>query len=149
MKILVVSDSVYGNTEKIARAIGEAITGDVKVMRAGETEPAELEGVDLLIVGAPTQAGRPTPAMMDFLNKIPGSVIKGISVAAFDTRISAKWVGIFGYAAGKIASNLKKKGGNLVLNPEPFFVNGKEGPLKEGELERAAAWAQEVIKSMK
>ena len=148
MKTLVVYDSVYGNTEHVARAIGGAVTGDVKVLHAGEADSAELEGVDLLIVGAPTQAGRPSPAMQDFLAKISKSVIKGISVAAFDTRISAKWVGIFGYAAGKIASNLKKKGGTLVLNPEPFFVTGKEGPLKEGELERAAAWAQEVVKSI-
>ena len=61
-----------------------------------------------------------------------------MNVATFDTRISAKWVGIFGYAAAKIARNLKKKGGNLILNPEPFYVNGTEGPLKDGELERAA-----------
>jgi len=151
MKALVVYDSVYGNTEQIARAIGGAIggaiTGDVKVLHAGEVNPSELEGVDLFIIGAPTQAGRPSPAMLDFLNKISKSVINGISVAAFDTRIPAKWVGIFGYAAGKIAKNLKSKGANLILTPEPFFVTGKEGPLKEGELERAAAWAQEVVKS--
>jgi DNA-binding CsgD family transcriptional regulator len=49
-----------------------------------------------------------------------------------------KLVGIFGYAAGKIAGSLKTKGGTLILSPEAFFVKGKEGPLKEGELERAA-----------
>ena len=36
MKVLVVYDSAYGNTEKIARAIGSAISGDVKVLRAGK-----------------------------------------------------------------------------------------------------------------
>ena len=149
MKTLVVYDSVYGNTEQIARAIGGAITGDVKVVHAGEVNPSELEGVDLLIAGAPTQRGRPTPAMQDFLNKISKSVINGVNVAAFDTRLSAKWVGIVGYAAGKIASSLKKKGGALILPPEAFLVKGMEGPLKEGELERAAVWAQEVVKSIK
>ena len=146
MKTLVVYDSVYGNTEQIAIAIGGAITDDVKVLRAGEVNPSELEGVDLLIVGAPTQGGRPTPAMRGFLNEISKSVIKGVSVAAFDTRISAKWVGIFGYAAGKIASSLKKKGGNLILSPEGFFVEGVKGPLKEGETERAATWVKGIIK---
>ncbi|MCK4863739.1 MAG: flavodoxin family protein [Dehalococcoidales bacterium] len=149
MKTLVVYDSVYGNTEKIARAIGGAITGDVKVLHAGEANPAELEGIDLLIVGAPTQAGRPTPAMQAFLKKVTENAVNGMSVASFDTRIPAKWVGIFGYAAGKIGKNLKKKGGNLILPPEPFFVKGTEGPLKEGELERAASWATETIKSIK
>ena len=147
MKALVVYDSVYGNTEKIARAIGGAITGDVKVLSASDVNPAELESIDLLIVGAPTQGGRPTPVMREFLEKIPESTIKGVQIAAFDTRFSTKWVGIFGYAAGKIASSLKKKGGVLVLLPEAFFVKGTKGPLKEGELERAAGWAQEEIKS--
>jgi flavodoxin I len=144
MKALVVYDSVYGNTEKIARAIGSAITGDVRVLRAGEVSLSELESVDLLIVGAPTQGGRATPPVRDFLNKVAGPAVKGRNVAAFDTRISAKWVGIFGYAAGRIAKNLKSKGANLIVNPEPFFVEGTQGPLKEGELERAASWAKEL-----
>ena len=147
MKTLVVYDSVYGNTEEIARAIGGAITGDVKVMHAGEASPSELESIDLLIAGAPTQGGRPTPAMQGFLKRVTEPAIKDMNVAAFDTRISAKWVGIFGYAAGKIAKNLKGKGGNLILNPEPFYVKGTKGPLKEGELERAANWAKEIVKS--
>lgn len=149
MKILVIYDSVYGNTEQIARAIGGAIANDVKIVSVREVEPSELKGIDLLIAGAPTQGGRPTPAMQDFLNKYQESDIRDMNVATFDTRISAKWVGIFGYAAGRIAKSLKKKGGHLLLNPEPFFVEGTKGPLKEGELERAAAWAQEVINSLK
>jgi len=147
MKVLIVYDSVYGNTEKIAQAIGSVITGDVKVLRAGEVNTSELESLDFLIVGAPTQGGRPTPVMQDFLKKVTESAVKGINVAAFDTRISTKWVGIFGYAAGRIARNLKGKGGNLVASPEGFFVEGTKGPLKEGELERAAGWAQEIVKS--
>ncbi len=145
MKILVAYDSVYGNTEKIAAAIGKGITGDVKVMRAEDAGPADLEGIDLLIAGAPTQGGRPTPAMQGFLKKFSKADIEGLSIAAFDTRISAKWVGIFGYAAGKIAKHLKKQGGSLVADPQPFYVKGTEGPLKEGEEERAASWAKEVV----
>ena len=146
MKALIVYDSVYGNTEKIAKSIGGAITGDVKVLRIGEVNPSELESIDLFIVGSPTQGGRPTPAIQDFLSKVSEPAIKGINVAAFDTRFSTRLVGIFGYAAGKIAGSLKTKGGTLILSPEGFFVKGKEGPLKEGELERAASWAKEIAK---
>lgn len=149
MKALIVYDSVYGNTEKIARAIRSAIAGEVKVLRAGEVNTADLKSVDLLIVGSPTQGGRATPPIQDFLNKLPESAVKGINVAAFDTRFSTKLVGIFGYAAGKIAGSLKRKGGTLILPPEPFFVKGKEGPLKEGELERAAGWAKRLLQSKK
>lgn len=149
MKTLIVYDSFYGNTEKIARAIGGAIAGEVKVLRPGEVDPSELQSVDLLVVGSPTQGGRPTKAVQDLLNKLPEPVVRGINVAAFDTRFSTKLVGIFGYAAGKIAENLKKKGGALVSPPEPFFVKGREGPLKEGELERAAGWAKGLLESKK
>lgn len=145
MKTLVVYDSVYGNTEQIAKAIGGAISGEVKVVNAGEADPAELEGIDLFIVGSPTQGGRATQAMQDFLNKIPKSSIKGINAAAFDTRISTKFVGIFGYAAGRTAKQLEKDGAKLMTPPEGFFVKGTKGPLKEGEEERAANWVKEIL----
>jgi len=148
MKALIVYDSVYGNTEKIARAIGEAITGEVKVVRAGEANPSDLESIDLLVVGAPTQGGRATAAVNGFLGRVAGPAIKGINVAAFDTRLSQRWVGVFGYAAGRIARSLKKKGGTLVVSPEGFFVKGTKGPLKEGELERAAGWAKGIASAI-
>jgi flavodoxin len=149
MKVLIVYDSLYGNTEKIAQAIGSAITGEVKVLRVGEVSPAELNTVDLFIVGSPTQGGRPTKAIQDFLNQIPEAAIKGVNVAAFDTRLTNKWVVVFGYAAGKIAGSLKGKGGTLILSPEGFFVKGSKGPLKEGELERATGWAKGIAVSGK
>jgi flavodoxin len=146
MKALIVYDSVHGNTEKIAKAIGGAIAGEVRVVRASEVNSAELQTIDLLIVGSPTQGGRPTKAIQDFLDKISGPAMKGIKVAAFDTRFSTRVVAIFGYAAGRIAGGLKRKGAILAAPPEGFFVKGTEGPLKEGELERAAVWAKEVVK---
>jgi len=81
----------------------------------------QLTGLELLIVGAPTQGGRPTQAIQDFLEKVPESAVKGTNAAAFDTRLSTKWVGIFGYAAGKIAESLKRNGGMLIALPEGFF----------------------------
>ena len=76
-------------------------------------------------------------------------------VAAFDTRsdiddvksgLLRMMVGWFGYAAKPIADILVKKGGELFAPPEGFFVKGREGPLKDGELQRAAIWARALIK---
>jgi len=159
MKALIVYDSVYGNTEKIARAITGAITPSdgVKVLRVGEANPSELESIDLLIVGSPTHGGRPTPAIKEFLNKIPANALKNVGVTSFDTRFSAKdkgvgiriLVGVLGYAAGRIANTLKGKGGHLAAPPEGFIVEGNEGPLKQGGLERAADWAKGILESKK
>ena len=154
MKALIIYDSVYGNTEKIARAIAGAMTpsDEVKVLQVGEANPSELESIDLLIVGSPTHGGRPTPAIQEFLSKIPANALRNIRVTSFDTRISAKdrgvgvriLLGVVGYAAGRIADSLKGKGGYLAAPPEGLNVEGKEGPLKDGELERSAGWAKEI-----
>jgi flavodoxin len=144
-----VSRSTSGNTEKIAKAIGGAITGEVRVVRPGEANPTELESIDLLIVGSPTQGGRQTVATREFLGKIPANSLKNVRVTSFDTRSKTKLVKIFGYAAGRIADSLIDKGGTLVVPPEGFFVKSTRGPLEEGELERAAAWARGILESKK
>ena len=140
MKALVVYDSQYGNTEKLAKAMADAMTGDVVARRASEASASDLEGVDLLVVGSPTQAGRPTKPVQGFLKGVSGP----IRVAAFDTRMSMKLVKIFGFAAGRIAKTLQKQGGALVAPAEAFYVTGGEGPLKDGEVERAAEWARKL-----
>ena len=156
MKALVIYDSFFGNTEQIARAIGNALgsQGEVEVLRVSNVKPEQLTGLSLLIVGSPTRAFRPTPAISSFLGGIPANGLQGVKVAAFDTRMSTQdanspilafFVKLFGYAAKPIADKLKKKGGELAIPPEGFFVKGSEGPLKEGELERAAAWARQII----
>ncbi len=140
MKALVVYDSTYGNTEKIAQAIAGAIP-ESKAVRSREADIAELASADIIVLGAPTNGGRATQDMQKFLQKLTKSNISGKKAASFDTRLSTKWVGLFGYAAGKIGKHLQKQGAVLVADPEAFFVQGTEGPLRDGEEARAAAWA--------
>jgi len=104
-----------------------------------------LESVDLLTIGSPTQGGRATLAIQNFLDGIPEPTLRNMHVATFATRLPTRLVGIFGYAAGKIAESLKTKGGILIVSPEGFIVKGKEGPLKDGEEERAAEWAKVIF----
>jgi flavodoxin I len=144
MKVMIVVDSVYGNTEKIAGAIAGALkpSNEVKVVRPGAVDLRELESMDLLIVGSPVQGGRAIKAVQDFLEKLPDGSLKKMGVSAFDTRLKSAFVKLFGYAAGRIAASLQDKGGKLVAPAEGFFVKGREGPLLDGEMERAAAWAK-------
>ena len=142
MKTLVVYDSLYGNTAQVAEAIGAAIAGESQVLRIGEAKPSELGSFDLVIAGAPTQGGRATDAMRAFLSRV--SALEGAKVAVFDTRLRARWVKVFVYAAGKIAARMKSLGATLVAEPEGFIVEGKKGPLADGELERAAVWAKSL-----
>lgn len=150
MNCLIIYDSVYGNTEQIAQAIGNTLGSqmDVKVVRVSNVKTEQLIGLNLLVIGSPTHGGSPIQAIKDFLNQIPESSVREINVAAFDTRLATRWVKIFGYAAGKIADSLKKQGGTLVALPEAFFVKGRKGPLKEGELGRVTSWVNNILKDI-
>ncbi len=152
MKVLIIYDSFFGNTAQIAQTIGRSLDSknQVTVVKISDLKPEQMTGVDLLIVGSPTRAFRPTKPIVKFLKTLPKNALKGVKVAAFDTRINTDevksrflhfMVRIFGYAAEPIAEQLIKKGGEQVLLPEGFFVNESEGPLKDGETERAAKWA--------
>lgn len=150
MQALVVYDSVFGNTEKVAQAIAQAL--GCEAVRLAQAAPAQLAGVELLVVGSPTRAFRPLPSVKTWLAGLPA--LQGVRVAAFDTRMAMNdqvpgilrlFSRIFGYAAGPIAAKLTGKGGVQAVAPEGFIVLGSEGPLREGELERAAAWAQRLV----
>ena len=155
MKILVVYDSVFGNTEKVAQAIGGAVESEhsVETVKAGEVSQQQMSGVNLLVVGSPTRAFTATKATKSFINGIPRQSLAGVKVAGFDTRLSTADVNskvlnglvkVFGYAAKPISDGLAKKGGNVIAEPEGFIVVDSEGPMKEGELERAAEWAKKL-----
>ena len=152
MKTLVIFDSYFGNTEQVARAVGNTLSsqGTEEIVKVSEVSPQQMEGVDLLVVGSPTRAFQPSDGTKAFLKRLANGSLDGIKVAAFDTRIKPEdtgssflkfMVNIFGYAAKPIADRLAKKGGQLAGTPEGFYVKASEGPLKDGELERAAAWA--------
>ena len=154
MDILVVYDSYFGNTEKIAQEIGKSFGDDVPVKRPADVDMGSLSSLDLLVAGAPTRAFRPSDAIKAFLKDIPKDSLKDVKVAAFDTRMDIQNIdnkilkfmaGIFGYAAEPIAKGLVKKGGVLVGEPMGFIVLDSEGPLKEGELERVPQWVETLL----
>lgn len=152
MKALVVYDSVFGNTEKVAQAIATAL--QTAVLPVNQATPENLSGLDVLVIGSPTRGFRPTEGISQLLNALAKDQLAGVGVAAFDTRIDLTTIdsSVFrfivdkgGYAANTIAKALEKKGGNLLASPEGFLVTGEQGPLKDGELERATAWAGQIV----
>ena len=156
MKIWIVFDSYFGNTEQIARQVGNALSSrhTVEVLRVGEVNPADVAQVDCVIVGSPTRGFRPSEATTGLLKSFERGSLLGKSVAAFDTRIPTGQIksGLLrlivnagGYAAPAIAKKLQRSGGKLAAPPEGFFVTGTEGPLLEGELQRAAQWAESLL----
>jgi flavodoxin I len=149
MKTLIVYDSQYGNTENIARTIGGAMNDGVKIVRIGDAAATDVNGIELLIIGSPTQGGRATKSISAFVDNLTETTLKNIKVAVFDTRLTTKLVTLFGYATGKITSSLKSKHVTLIVPAEGFLVKGAKGPLVDGEEGRAAAWGKKIVEAAK
>ncbi len=161
MKVLVIYDSFFSNTEKIAQAIGQGLDS-AEVLQVSQVTPDHLTGLGLLVVGSPTRSFNASPAIMEMLKDIPQNGLKGVKVTAFDTRFPqsaidetktlAFFVKLWGraaYADKHIEDLLKKKGGELVIPSMGFYVTGTEGPLIDGEIERAEHWAGEILAALR
>ena len=146
MNALVIYDSQYGNTQRIATAIADTLrtTGDVRLVRVDPAQPLELGDADLLILGCPTQGWRPTLAMQTLLASLTPDQLRGRAIACFDTRFQKPhW--LTGSAARGMAKAFQRMGISLVTPAESFFVDHTEGPLTAGELGRAAVWARILL----
>lgn len=146
MNALIVYDSQFGNTELIAQCIASTLSefGHARAVRVDQVYLEELQGMDMLILGCPTQGMRQTPAMQSFIAHIPREMLSSISVACFDTRFRGGFWMLS--AAPAMAKQLRMMGVELMVPPESFFVKAmkKEGPLLDGEMERAASWATKL-----
>jgi flavodoxin len=144
MRSLVIYESQFGNTAQIAKAIAADLEplGPVELCDVQHTTP-DFQGASVLVVGGPTQGHGVSKALMAALDQLGPDSLEGTRGAAFDTRIKwPKWLS--GSAADGIAHKLTNKGAQLVVPPATFIVEGREGPLAEGELERAHEWAHEL-----
>ena len=150
MNTLVLYDSQYGNTERIAQAIAATLDGfgEARAVLVDQTNPAEFNSLDLLVVGSPTQGWRQTPAIQSFLEETSSEALGSLAVALFDTRFRLPRF-MTGSDAKVMAGKLREKGVLLFVAPESFFVKGTEGPLRDGELERASTWARMFAKEVK
>jgi flavodoxin len=141
MNVVIVYDSQFGNTEKLAMAMADklAVGGTAHAVPARAEWP-DLTGVDLLLVGGPTQMHSVSPTMHATLEHLPPHALRDVLAASFDTRVPGMKL-LTGSAANGIAHWLEQKGARVLEPHESFLVLGKEGPLLDGEVERACAWA--------
>jgi hypothetical protein len=157
-RALVVYETLWGNTERVARAVAASLatTMTVEVVDS-DAAPDVIDGFDLVIVGGPTHAfsmTRPSTRRGAVeQNGAPASPARGIREwlddlrpaasaipsAAFDTRVDSPRLP--GSAAKAIRHELRSLGFSVEAKPITFRVHGYEGPLIDGELDRAATWA--------
>jgi len=176
MRALVVYESMFGNTEVIARAIAEGLRGDaadatVEVVEASAAPPSIPADLDLLVVGGPTHAhGMSKPetradsarragdrlvsrgsGIREWIETLQGGSAK-VAAAAFDTRIKGPGV-LWGSAAKAADKLLRGLGMRSAARPESFLVEGPTGPLfdrlVDGETDRARRWGETLAAGLR
>ncbi len=163
MRALVVYESMFGNTEAIARAVAEGLAGhlDVELHEVGDAPAPITELLDLVVVGGPTHAfsmSRPeSRTEAHARGATHGGTAYGIRewlgqlargphsepVATFDTRVT-RARRLPGSAARKAAKVVRKTGYPAAAGPESFYVDDVAGPVSAGELDRARAWGDRL-----
>ena len=135
MRVAVVYAPRSGNTELLAREVAGRL--DAEATPADEISPMDVEASDLLVVGTPAHGA--DDAVEKLLRRLPDHALQGLQAATFDTLVAgAHFLGSRGSA--RVARALRGKGAAVVEGPESFLV-AADGPLEEGEVERARAWA--------
>lgn len=161
MRALVVYESMFGNTQAIAQAIGEGIKTSMHadIVEVGVAPDSVPRDVGLLVVGGPTHAfsmswpstrrdaaGRSSRiisrerGIREWLGALPG-LMTATEAAAFDTRAVSR---VSGSAARAVSRRLDRLGYPLVSGPASFRVAGVTGPPVGGELDRARAWGRAI-----
>src|SRR5216684_3082163 len=116
MRVVIVYESLFGNTRRIAEAIAEG-------MREAAPE-AQVSCVRDWFIALPKAAD-------------------GSLGAAFDTHADSCETPT---AAHSIARLLRGHGYELVAEPEGFVIDKTEGPLRGGERDRAKAWGASLLR---
>ena len=159
MHAVVVFESLWGNTEQLAREIAAGIGEGTEVVEAASAPSVLSPDVDLLVVGGPTHAfsmsteSTRESAKQQGADRIPARGIRewievqaaparAVPVATFDTRVVSPRLP--GSAAKKALKRLVGRGFRPVAKPETFRVHGYAGPVADGELERARRWGAEL-----
>jgi len=157
MKGIVVYDTSYGNTQKIAETIAETLKEsgiEIDLFHIKNVKNLNAKDYSFLALGSPTKYGTMSFAMKFFLGKVKNEEWTNKPFIAFDTENpenvekahveNKEWS-----AAEKIAEKLKEKNMNQLLPVLKALVSGWKGPLVEGEIERTKNYARELASKLK
>jgi len=157
MKGILVYDTSYGNTKKIAETIAETLKEsgiEVDLFDVKDVKKLSSKDYSFLVLGSPTKFGTMSFAIRFFLGKVKSEEWVNKPFAAFDTenpeniekaRVEKKeWS-----AAEKIAEKLREKKMNQLLPVLKAAVLGQKGPLVEGEIERTKEYANRLAIELK
>ena len=162
MNIVVIYESLYGNTKAIAEAIAAGLQDGGDVALRSTLEEIDITAADLVVVGGPTHAhgmsrassrqidekrAAPLPGtdtglgMREVIQALPSG--EGKPPATYETR-SDNPARLTGSAAAGAGKKLTTRRYRMIAKPESLTLEGGEGPPATRELDRARMWGKEL-----
>ncbi len=156
MKGLIVYDTAFGNTKKVAETIAETLREsgkDIDVFDVQGLKKFSGKDYGFLAVGSPTKFGTMSFTIRRFLGKVKSEEWVNKPFIAFDTENpenveNSKKENKSWSAAEKIAEKLKEKNLSQISPVLKALVIGEKGPLVEGEIERVRNYTRELISKL-
>jgi len=152
MKGVVVYDTSYGNTKKVAETITETLKEsgiEVDLSDVKDVKKLNAKDYNFLVLGSPTKFGTMSFAIRGFFGKVKSEEWMNKPFAAFDTENPENVEKKQGSAAEKIAEKLMEKKMNQLAPVLKALVHEMKGPLLEGEVERTKEYAKGLAAKLK
>ena len=161
MKVLIVYDTKYGNTEKVAKLIAEGITStdgnEALVNNVKDVNLKKDNSYNLILIGSPIHFGKHVGSVKKFINKLPKSQVKVNAYALFDTYMGDESEtaeeGICSYKRmlekmekqiNEVMPDLKKVSPGLSIK-----VDGMKGPIANEDLPKCQDFGIKLIQEYK
>jgi flavorubredoxin len=150
-KVVVVYDSLFGNTKAVAESIIEGmkqVSGiETTLGKPKEVDLKQITEYDAILVGSPNHMGGATMSVRRFIGKLGKMNLEGKLAAVFDT--------YFGKALGQAVKKMEKQinqkapGLKLVTPGLSIKVEGLRGPIAEGELSKCKEFGAKIANQLK
>lgn len=152
VKVLVVYDTRYGNTKRVAETIVEGINEiesvEAVLKEPEQIEPAEAPEYDLILIGSPNHYGGPTGGIKEFIDGLEKIGLEGKPGAVFDTYLGA---GFFEKAVKRMEKRINEKapGLKLIVPGLSVRVEKSRGPIVDGELPKCRDFGKKIARQLK
>ena len=148
-KVIIVYESVYGNTKKIADAISEGINNiegvECVVKKTGEIHTDDLCDYDAILFGCPNHNQGPALNLVKFIDRAAIVHLKAKIGADFDTYTG----GNKDVAVTKLETKIQEKLPGVSLEGRlSAKVTGRKGPLADDEESRALDFGTQFAKRL-
>ncbi len=148
-KAVIVYESKYGNTKRVAEAIAEGMKEsgvETAVTNLKEVDLKQLTDFDAILIGSPNHIGNATLGIWRFIGRLGKLQLDGKLVAVFDTYMSTE----FQKAMKKMEKQISEKapGLKLVSPGLSVKVEGMKGPITEGELPKCKEFGMKIASQL-